>query len=122
MERVSDILDEYDKEYSEIWVGDLSNTELEELDIKYPGYREMDVKTMDSELDVLSRKVRETEDSYEKDDIEREMKYVKELKKQSKLEGKGNGILFQLNIQSPEGRDKDTYYLKRYDQSHRQKN
>ncbi|CAB4014060.1 Hypothetical predicted protein [Paramuricea clavata] len=56
MERVSGMLDEYDEEYSDIWEGDLSNAELEELDTKYPGYREMDVTTMDSELDVLSRK------------------------------------------------------------------
>ncbi|CAB3987382.1 Hypothetical predicted protein [Paramuricea clavata] len=81
MERVSAILDEYNSEYSEIWEGDLGTEGLDELNRLYLGYREMNPEEMDSEIDILRRKVTGPGKLDEKEDIEREIKYVSHLRK-----------------------------------------
>ncbi|CAB4045090.1 Hypothetical predicted protein, partial [Paramuricea clavata] len=81
MDRVSTILDEYNNEYSEIWEGDLGTEDLDELNILYPGYREMKPEEMDAEIDILRRKVTGPGELDEKEDIEKEIKYVSHLRK-----------------------------------------
>ncbi|CAB3991940.1 Hypothetical predicted protein [Paramuricea clavata] len=85
MDRVSTILDEYNSEYSEIWGGDLGTEDLDELNRLYPGYREMKPEDMDSEIEVLRRKVMGTEQSDEKEDIRREIEYVSQLRRMKTL-------------------------------------
>ncbi|CAB3997197.1 Hypothetical predicted protein [Paramuricea clavata] len=81
MDRVSTILDEYNSEYSGIWEGDLGTEDLDEMDKLYPGYREMNPEDMDSEIEVLRRKVTGPEQSEEKEDIKREIEYVSQLRR-----------------------------------------
>ncbi|CAB4003573.1 Hypothetical predicted protein [Paramuricea clavata] len=81
MERVSAILDEYNNEYSEIWEGNLGTEDLDELNRLYPGYREMNPEEMDSEIDILRRKITGSEQPEEKEDIKREIEYVSHLKR-----------------------------------------
>ncbi|CAB4039020.1 Hypothetical predicted protein [Paramuricea clavata] len=81
MDTVSTILDEYNNEYSEIWEGDLGTEDLDELNILYPGYREMKPEDMDSEIDILRRKITGPEQSEEKEDIKREIEYVSQLRR-----------------------------------------
>ncbi|CAB4014920.1 Hypothetical predicted protein [Paramuricea clavata] len=81
MDRVSTILDEYNNEYSEIWEGDLGTENLDELNRLYPGYREMKPEDMDSEIDILRRKVTGPEQLEEKEDIRREIEYVSQLRR-----------------------------------------
>ena len=85
MDRVSTFLDEYNSEYYEIWEGDLGTEDLDELDKLYPGYREMNPENMDSEIKVLRRKITGPEPSEEKEDINREIKYVSQLRKMKTL-------------------------------------
>ncbi|CAB4019807.1 Hypothetical predicted protein, partial [Paramuricea clavata] len=81
MDRVSTILDEYNNEYSEIWEGDLGTEDLDELNRLYPDYREMKPEDMDSEIDILRRKITGPEQSEEKEDIKREIEYVSQLRR-----------------------------------------
>jgi hypothetical protein len=85
MDRVSTILDEYDSEYSEIWEGDLGTEDLDELDQLYPNYREMNPENMESEIEVLRRKITRPEPSEEKEDIKREIEYVSQLRRMKTL-------------------------------------
>ncbi|CAB3982405.1 Hypothetical predicted protein [Paramuricea clavata] len=85
MDRVSTILDEYNSEYSGIWEGDLGTENLDEMDKLYPGYREMNPEDMDSEIEVLRRRVTGTEQSDEKEDIKREIEYVSRLRRMKTL-------------------------------------
>ncbi|CAB4028747.1 Hypothetical predicted protein [Paramuricea clavata] len=80
MERVSTILDEYSSEYSEIWGGDFRAEELDELDRLYPNYKEMEPEDMDSEIEILRRQMG-TEESDEREDIQREIEYVSQLRR-----------------------------------------
>ncbi|CAB3987953.1 Hypothetical predicted protein [Paramuricea clavata] len=80
MERVSTILDEYSSEYSEIWGGDFRAEELDELDRLYPNYKEMEPEDMDSEIEILRRRMG-TEESDEREDIQREIEYVSQLRR-----------------------------------------
>ncbi|CAB4009114.1 Hypothetical predicted protein [Paramuricea clavata] len=75
------VYNNYNNEYYEIWEGDLGAEDLDELNKLYPGYREMKPEDMDSEIDILRRKITGPEQLEEKEDIKREIEYVSQLRR-----------------------------------------